>query len=32
MGSGHYQISGDERKNLKRISQENEKITGNQTT
>ena len=31
IGSGHHQISGDERKNFKRIPQENEKITRNQT-
>ena len=31
VGSGHHQTSGDERKNSKRISQEKEKTTRNQT-
>ena len=30
--SRHHDISGDERKKLKRVSQENEKTTQNQTT
>ena len=32
IGSGHYQTSGDERKNEKIIPQENEETTRNQTT